>query len=88
MNTAQLFLSGMLSMGYLVAAVFFLRFWSRSRDRLFLYFAGAFALLSVQRISLVVATDWLEDTAWIFLIRLAAFVLILFAIVSKNRKRV
>ena len=36
------FLSGAISMGFLVAAVFFLRFWRDTRDELFLAFALSF----------------------------------------------
>jgi peptidoglycan/LPS O-acetylase OafA/YrhL len=87
MNAARFVIAGILTMGYLVAALFFLRFWRRTHDRLFMCFAGAFALLAVQRVALVIAADWMEDAPWLYLIRLTAFVLIVFAIVSKNTKR-
>ena len=41
------FLSGAITLGFLVAALFFLRFWRRTRDNLFLAFAAAFALLGL-----------------------------------------
>ena len=37
-NTFSLLISGALTMGYLVAGLFFYRFWRESRDRLFLLF--------------------------------------------------
>jgi hypothetical protein len=77
--TLQL-LSGVLVAGYAIAGLFFLRFWRDTRDRLFGYFATAFFLLSVQRI--LVATD---DALPAYLIRLVAFLLILWAIIEKNR---
>lgn len=86
MNITRIFISGMLTMGYLVATVFFTKFWWQSRDRLFLLFAAAFGLLAVQRFALIFATDLLGDS-WTFLIRLAAFLVILYAIVAKNRER-
>jgi hypothetical protein len=82
---ASLLLSGVLAGGYSVAALFFLRFWRTSRDRLFLYFAAAFALLTVHRIMLSWAVESGGNTILFYVVRLVAFVLILFAIVDKNR---
>ena len=80
------FVSGAITMGFLLSALFFLRFWRRTRDRLFLLFAAAFALLAVQRAALAGFTGaQVEDTMPFYLLRLAAFVLILVAIVDKNR---
>ncbi|HEX8155496.1 MAG TPA: DUF5985 family protein, partial [Thermoanaerobaculia bacterium] len=45
--------SGALTMGYAVVCLFFLRYWRDTRDRLFAWFAMAFALLAVQRLLLV-----------------------------------
>jgi hypothetical protein len=78
-------LSGMLVAGYVVTALFFLRFWRQTRDRLFACFAAAFALLAVQRVALYSATVEGADTTWLYVVRLAAFLLILWAIVDKNR---
>ena len=75
------FLSGALTMGYLVATLFFLRFWRESRDRLFAFFAAAFFLLATQRLLIALT----EPADVLYLVRLAAFVLILVAIVDKNR---
>lgn len=79
------FLSGAISFGFLVAALFFLRFWRRTRDRLFLAFAMAFALLGIGQAVQVLASIPQEDRSYIYLIRLAAFTLILVAIFRKNR---
>jgi len=70
----------------LVAALFFARFYRRSRDTFFLLFAAAFALLACNwgAVSLLGPAD--EARAWAFLVRLLAFVLILVAIVWKNVK--
>ncbi|MEO5568488.1 MAG: DUF5985 family protein, partial [Gemmatimonadaceae bacterium] len=65
---------------------FFLRFWRNTRDPLFAYFAAAFALLAVQRIASVIAASWLDNLAWIYALRLVAFVLIIAGIVAKNRQ--
>lgn len=79
------FLGGMLVAGYLVAALFFLRFWKRTHDGLFAAFAGAFLLLGLGQSLLVLSGVPVEERSWIYLIRLTAFSLILLAIVRKNR---
>lgn len=78
-------LGGALFTGYLVAALFFLRFWRDSRDRLFAIFAAAFVLLALQRLLLALEISPMEDAVWSYVIRLLAFLLILFAIIDKNR---
>ena len=77
--------SGMLVMGYFIAGLFFLRFWRDTRDRLFGIFAGAFWLLGVQRLLLVLLEHTSRDDVWLYGLRLLAFVLILAAIIDKNR---
>jgi hypothetical protein len=77
--------SGLLVMGYAVAGLFFLRFWRETRDRLFGIFAGAFWLLAVQRALLALFQDPDNEQVWLYGIRLLAFVLILVAIIDKNR---
>ena len=81
------FISGILTMGYIVAGIFFLRFWRDTRDRLFAMFGAAFFILAVQRVGLEFANDLPErTTAWYF-VRLLAFSIIIIAIVDKNRKK-
>ena len=82
---AALFISGLLASGYAVAALFFLRFWRRTGDRLFAFFSASFALLVLQRMLLAWAASGNVDADWLYLLRLLAFALILFAIVDKNR---
>ena len=81
----MIFLSGMMTLGYVVAAAFFLRFWRASRDRLFLAFAVAFALLAVQRVGLTIAFEANRGTELMYLARLLAFSILLWAIWDKNR---
>ncbi len=80
-----LLVSGAITMGYAVAGLFFLRFWRETHDRLFLIFAGAFWVLGLQRLALVFSRDMVEDHTGLYLVRLFAFLLILGAIVDKNR---
>jgi hypothetical protein len=78
-------LSGLVVMGDLVAALFFLKFWRRSTDPLFAIFAGAFLLLAVGQTLLALGDVPAEERSWIYLLRLAAFTLIIAGVVHKNR---
>jgi hypothetical protein len=78
------FVSGAITIGFLIVGLFFLRFWSRTRDRLFLTFAAAFWLLAVNQALVALAGIPREEQSWIYLIRLLAFILIIVAIVHKN----
>jgi hypothetical protein len=77
--------SGMLVAGYLVAGLHFLKFWRRSRDRLFVMFAVVFWVLAVQRAALAFTATLPTAEIFLYALRLAAFVLIIVAIVDKNR---
>lgn len=81
------FLSGAAAMGYAIASLFFLRFWTRTRDRLFLTFAVAFLLLVFNSVLVVMGNLPDEDRAPLYLLRLAAFALIIWAIIQKSRGR-
>lgn len=81
------FISGAIAFGFLVCGLFFLRFWRRTRDPLFMAFALAFALLGIGQAVLALANIPTEERGSLFLIRLSAFALILFAILRKNRAR-
>jgi hypothetical protein len=80
------YVSGVLTMGYVIAGLFFLRFWSRTRDGLFFAFACAFWLLALNQALVALAGVPREEQSWIYLLRLAAFTLIIAAIVRKNLK--
>ncbi|HWB14400.1 MAG TPA: DUF5985 family protein [Pirellulales bacterium] len=79
------FLQGMLAMACLVAAFFFLRYWRSTRDRLFFIFAVAFLLMGLTRFvaALIAADD--PHNSYVYTIRFVAYVLILAAIIDKNR---
>jgi hypothetical protein len=78
------YVSGIITMGYVIAGLFFLRFWSRTRDFLFIAFASAFWLLALQQALVALAGVPREEQSWIYLLRLGAFTLIIAAIVRKN----
>ncbi len=79
-------LSGFLIAIYAAIALFFLRFWFAARERLFGMFALAFVVLAVQRLALSLSNATMEDQTVFYLLRLAAFVIIVAAIVDKNRR--
>ena len=78
------FLAGAVTLGFFVAAGFFLRFWRRTRDRLFLAFAAAFVLLAVNQALAAFLGAGDELTPYTYLLRVLGFMLILSAIVDKN----
>lgn len=80
------FLSGAVVFGMVMATTFFLRFWARTHDRLFLAFGASFALLGLVQAMLTFSDMPVEERSWLFLIRLLAFVIILASIGFKNRK--
>ena len=77
-------LAGAVTLGYAVAAVFFLRFWRKTADRLFLAFAAAFVLLALNQVLASVLEYGDERTPFVYILRVLGFVLILWAIVDKN----
>jgi len=79
-------ISGILITAYFVIGLFFLRFWLTSRDRLFAMFAAGFWILGIQRALLASTRVIFEDQVVFYLLRLLAFVIIIIAIVDKNRR--
>jgi FtsH-binding integral membrane protein len=77
---------GALTMGCLTIAVFFLRYWRRSHERLFVYFAIAFAVMALNWIGLAVVDPLIESRHALYWLRFGAFVLIIIGIIDKNRR--
>lgn len=80
------FLSGAVAFGFIVCALLFLRSWRRTNEDLFLSFALAFVLLGAAQSVLALSNLATEHRGSLYVIRLAAFLLILFAIYRKNRE--
>ena len=80
------FLSGAITMGFLVAGLLFLRFWRRTREPLFASFAVAFWLLGLAQALLALSGIPDEERSWLYLVRLAAFALILTSVWRANRR--
>src|SRR5690606_17939665 len=64
------FLGGAIAMGFATAAVFFLKFWQRTREGLFLAFAGSFLLLGVTQALLTLGAVTVEERSWLYTLRL------------------
>ena len=79
------FLAGAVVMGFAVAGLLFLRYWRRTRERLFLTFSASFFLLALNYAWLAVTQIPVEERSPLFLIRLLAFGLIILAIIQSNR---
>lgn len=91
---ATSFFCGVYMITFAAAALFFLKFYRATGDRFFRYFSSACALLAVERIALFfvdnpftsVPNAETESQSLVYVFRLIAFLLILFAIVEKNRQ--
>ena len=78
------FLGGLIGMGLTVAAAFFFRFWIRTRDSLFLAFSASFALMALNQTLVILLQVPREEQSIFYLLRLAAFLLIIAAVLRKN----
>ena len=82
------FLSGVATAGAVGVGLCFLRLWRETRDRFFALFGVAFWVLALNWLVLVLVAPASEHRHYFYLIRLVAFLLILGAIVDKNRTKV
>ena len=82
----SLLMLGAIAMGCFIAGLMFLRFWRDGRDRFFLLFALSFFVEAFSRVLLAVSPRPNEGSPWLYGIRLAAYLLILWAIYEKNRR--
>lgn len=80
-------LSGALLFSYFVAGVHFLRFWKKTGDRLFIHFAVAFWLFTLNQIATSVPVVVNETRGYEYLLRVLGFLVIIVAIVEKNFAR-
>lgn len=74
-------------MSFVVAALFFLKFWRRTRDRLFAFFALSFFVLAINRVAMVLFVEHEVKGDVFYWVRFAAFALILVGILDKNRSK-
>jgi len=75
-------------MASLVAAVFFLRFWRATRERLFIFFALAFLGLGATWVGLAIINHPADEAQqeYAYILRLLAFVILIIGIIDKNRR--
>jgi hypothetical protein len=81
-----IFLQGVSATGAWVSGLFFFRFWYQSRDPLFGFFGAAFWLLAASWALLALSSPTEESRPYIYAVRLVAFVLMITAMVAKNRE--
>ena len=81
------FLQGATMLGSIAVAVFFLRFWRQTADRLFAVFAAAFAVFALNRLLLAVLDEGSETRTWVYALRAATFLMIAVAVLDKNVRR-
>jgi len=78
------FSAGMITMGFLVISLFFIKFWRRTRDLLFLAFAVSFSLLALnQGLAILIEIDR-DERSYLYILRLIAFLIIIVAVIYKN----
>lgn len=78
------FLLGAISTASFAAGMFFLKFWRRTRDLLFLAFGVAFIVEGFDRISPLFLPHPNNVGVWYYVVRILAYLLILAAILKKN----
>lgn len=83
----RVLLNGAIAMGCFIIGLFFLRFYRERRDTLFALFGAAFWLMSINHTALGLSDATAETRVLLYVLRLLAFVLIIAAIVLKNRAR-
>ncbi len=79
------FLAGATMAGSLAVALFFIRFFRQTGDRLFAAFGLAFAVFAVNRLLLTLLDDESEAREYVYAVRFLAFAVIVAAIIDKNR---
>ena len=87
MGDINVILWSMTAMAAMGVAVFWVRFWRQTGDRFFAFMAVAFALFSANLTLLAAINPAHESRHLIYLLRLAAFVVIIIGIIDKNRAR-
>jgi len=85
MTPLRLLLLGVMAMASFTITLIFLRFWVKTRDRFFGFFAAAFAIAGAGRVIQALVPQSDDQAPLIYLTQLLAFVMIIYAIVDKNR---
>ena len=80
------FLLGLIVTASLVSGCYFFKFWRQTRDPLFLAFAAAFLIESINRTCFLFVEKPESGSVALYVVRLLSYLLILVAIAYKNRK--
>lgn len=87
MSDVEYSLVGAIAVASFLAGLFFMRFWHRTRDSFFLYFAASFWLEGLNRLASGLLAPAGEDSPLFYGVRLLSYGLIIVAILQKNRRR-
>lgn len=83
----KLMLLGGIAMASLTISLLFVRFWRTTRDRFFLFFAAAFFIAGSGRVIMGLIPHITDHSPLIYVTQLLAFLVIIYAIVDKNRSQ-
>jgi hypothetical protein len=86
MKDAEFFIAGMLVMATFAIGLHFLKFWRLSKDRFFIWFALAFWVFGLGWLIRAFYPGVAEHGHWAYVPRLVAFLMIIVAILDKNRR--
>jgi hypothetical protein len=78
------FLLGVIATACVTAALFFLKFWRRTRDPFFLAFSASFFIEGINRSAVLLLNRPNEGSPVIYVVRFLSLLLILAAILNKN----
>jgi hypothetical protein len=76
---------GVLAALSLVAALFFVRFWRMTKERLFAVLATAFGVFAIHWTWLGLGSPFQENSHYVYALRFIAFALIMLGVLDKNR---
>jgi hypothetical protein len=80
------FLLGIIATSSFACGLFFLRFWRKTRDPLFLAFALAFLIEAFNRLPELLSSHPNQSSPWVYIVRSCAFLIIIAGILNKNRR--
>jgi len=75
---------GAFAAGHLIAAAIFLRFWTKTKAAMLMFFSVAFALVGISYGLLCLTDISAPEPSGVYLVRLAGFILIIVGIVWTN----
>jgi hypothetical protein len=83
----NLFLAGMIAALQGIASLYFFRFYRKTNDRFFALFSLSFGIMVMNRLLLIILGDESEARTFVYAVRLVSYLVIIYAIVDKNRVR-